>query len=69
MVLYFYDFVCFWEKNCYRIERVCPPGTNRAKHQTLRIAVEKDWLFYYEWCHPGEWEANVQKPELPDGGV
>lgn len=31
------------------------------------MAVEKFWLFYYEWLHPREWEANSHKPEIPDG--
>ena len=26
--------------------------------------MEKYWLFYYEGCHPGEWESNAQKLEL-----
>ena len=30
--------------------------------------MEKDWLFYYEWCHPGEQKANAPKPKLPDPG-
>lgn len=28
------------------------------------MAVEKYWLFYCEWCHPGGQEADAQKPEL-----
>lgn len=29
---------------------------------TPRIAVEKYWLFCYEWHHPGQWEADAQSP-------
>lgn len=32
-----------------------------------RTAVEKHWLFHYEWHHPGEQEANAQKPKLLGG--
>lgn len=36
--------------------------------QTLNAenAVEKNWLFYYEWRLPGEWEAHSQKAQLLD---
>lgn len=30
--------------------------------------MEKDWLFYYEWSHPGEPKAKAQNPKLPDLG-
>lgn len=58
----------FKGESCYRTERVHLLGTSRAKHLTSRIAMKKDWLFYYEWSHPGELEANDQKPELPIQG-
>lgn len=28
--------------------------------------MEKCCLFSYEWPHPGEWEDDAQKPEIPD---
>lgn len=34
----------------------------------MRNVVEKDWLFPYEWRHPGEQKANAQKPQLSDPG-
>lgn len=43
-----------------------PP--RRAKHQTLRIEVENDLLFYYEWCHPGEEKAYAQELKLLNPG-
>lgn len=46
-------------------QTVGPPGAARAQHSTPRIAVEKYWLFCYEWCHPGQREANAQSPNSP----
>lgn len=42
-----------------------PPGSSRGKHKTLKIAVEKDCLFYYEWHHPGEHEVTAQSLNSP----
>ena len=53
-----------WELNqsvvprCYKTERVHPHGANRAKHYTLRTAVE---------VPAGVWEADALKPKLLDG--
>lgn len=43
---------------CYKTERVHPHGANRAKHYTLRTAVE---------VPAGAWEADALKPKLLDG--
>lgn len=43
-------------------------NTIRAKTLNTEHFREKDWLFYCDCCHPGEREANNQKPELPDPG-
>lgn len=34
---------------------------------TPRTAVEKYWIFYYEWQHPGEQEAIAQNLEFVNG--
>lgn len=48
-------------------QRVCPPmlAERNAKHQELRC--RNIGYFTDKWHHPGNWEANAQKPELPDG--
>lgn len=48
-------------ESCNKTEKVSSPGASRPKHQTLRIAVKKDRLFYDKWGHPEERDANSQK--------
>lgn len=49
-------------ENSYGKESLPP---HSAKHQTLRIAVEKHWLFFYEWQRQGEWELMLNSLNSP----
>lgn len=47
---------------CHWVERGRTPGAGRAKHESP----EPQWRRMK--AHPGEWEANAQKPNLLDPG-